>query len=81
MLKWLESRAGCKESLVEGAPGYSPKRVGISQRKTNTIDFTYMWNLKTNKKIKQMNKQSRSKLINTESILIVDRWKGHWGGG
>ena len=31
MLKWLESRAGCKESLVEGAPGYSPKRVGISQ--------------------------------------------------
>ena len=48
----------------------------IRQRKTNTYDVTYMWNL-TNK----MNyKQNRYKLIDTENKLMVTRREGVEGG-
>ena len=32
-------------------------------------------------KTKQMNKQNRNRLINTENILMVARWDDVWGAG
>ena len=52
MLKWLESRAGCKESLVEGAPGYSPKKSWDKSEK----DKYHRFHLYVESKNKQKNK-------------------------
>ena len=45
----------------------------IIQRKTNTYDFTYMWNLK-----EKMSRQTRNKPLETENKLMVA--KGEGGG-
>ena len=39
-------------------------------------DFTYMWNLKI-----KINKQNRSKFVDTENKLKVARWEQGWGTG
>jgi len=52
----------------------------ISQRKTNTYDFTHMWNLrnKTNNQREKKNRkrQTKNRLLTTENKLMLTRAVG-----
>ena len=59
---------------MDGPRGYYVQwNVSVRERQM-PYDFTYMWSLKN--KINKTNK-----FIDTENILMVDRWEGGWGMG
>ena len=59
---------------MDGPRGYCAECNESNRERQMPYDFTYMWSLKN--KINKTNK-----FIDTENILMVDRWEGGWGMG